>query len=421
MRHIARKRPGGQNPLPEAPPGVTVDNGLFVGSKGINIMWPYLGPTMNGANTAFNTNPFTNPSDFNTHVPPSTLTYLKEIGFDHIRLNVATNPWQEAVNAGDFNRVNYLFSILDEGINAIFASGLNILLDMHPAYYGPSRYQPPNLLSVAANNSAWLEYVEVVRQFSRYYASRAPSNRFALELFNEPTDAGSINGLWTTRQYPMWQAARAEMPYHTLVVTNDQWSSIDRLILLNPNDFDLRTQFAMHPYIPALFTTQGYPNGYNTWVKNLNYPPGSGGQTKAQVISAMTTAVNNDPAVSNKSATISAQTTEIGYYFDVPLNYSWMLGEFNKMLTWANQYGISTNRIWATEYGVTRTDVVTGITGAPQTSRERYISDVTDALDASGLRRSVFALDASDYGLTDDSGTNIGSIEAEFITGLNLS
>ncbi len=411
MKRIARRRPF-EVVITDPEP---VNLGPFAGTKGINIMWPFLGPTVvdpGNPSTTYQSNPFTNPSDFVTHVPQTRLNELKTLGFDHVRLNVAPGPWQEAIN--DPSRVEYLFTLLDPAVDSIIAAGLGCMIDLHPSYY--VIYQPTQILAGGTSGPLFTSYKQMLAAFANRYKTK-PTNKFMLELFNEPLHSSSISGLWSNYLKQMYDVVRPIMTTHTIGLTMENYSSINELVASNPSYYDSNTYWVVHPYIPAIFSIQGYNVGtYNKYVYGLEWPPNPA--QKASIITLMQNNVNADAGVSDKTAMIAAQRQEIDYYFDVPLNKTWVVSELNKVKTWCDTYGIAYGRIIANEYGVTRTN--SDYTGAPAASRVAWINDMSEALDAAGFKRSLFALDAPDYGITSGTGSTIGTIDSNIITATRL-
>lgn len=379
-------------------------------------MWPFLGPLVvnpNDPNTDYQTNPFTNPSAWSTHVTTAVLQKVIDGGFDHVRLPVAPGPWMDAVQDADETRIEYLFSLFDVAIDSCLAMGIKVMIDMHDAYY--VKNMPPELLAGGTSSAIWLRRVEVTRRFAARYSAK-PKNMLCLELFNEPLAASSITGNWTDYLASLYAVARSAMPNHTLLLTAENYSSVDQLVAFDPAPYDSNTLWVIHPYIPAIFAIQGYPfSSYNKYVYGLKFPPVPA--EKAATIAAMTANVNADASLTSgqKTATIASQTTELNFYFDVPLGSSWINGEFAKVITWCTAKGIPASRIVANEYGVTRDNV--DFSGAPTASRIAYLNAINPLLTARGFRKSVFSLDAIDYGITDGTGQNIGA----FLAGLNMT
>lgn len=381
------------------------------GQKGIAIMWPFLGPLVvdpNDPGTAYQTNPFTNPSSFTSHITPTVLAQIKAAGFDHVRLSVAPGPWIDAV--GDAARTDYLFVLFDVAVDTCLSAGLGVMIDLHDTYY--VKNMPPELLAGGTGSAIWQKRIQVTRAFASRYRSRPP-HLLTLELFNEPLPAGSISGEWKDYLWSLYQVARTEMPAHTLILSAENYSAIDQLTAFDPRPYGKNVMWAIHPYIPAIYAIQGYPqSSYNKYVYNLGWPPNPAAKTAA--IAAMTANVNADASLSagQKIATIASQTAELGYFFDVPLDAAWIASELDKLDAWQAAYGLAAGNIVANEFGVTRSNSGNngdGFTGAPDAGRPVYLDAMAAALDAKGFRRTVFALDAIDYGVTDGVGQSVGT------------
>lgn len=391
----------------------------FQGRHGIGVQWPFIGPQA--------TDPFSptstwaevpyaepNPSDFTVHCSADKLNEFRLNGFDHIRLGVHPGPWMEALGIGQ-ERLDYLFGMLDTAIDSVIASGLGVITDMHPTNYLIPAYYPTSCLDGAAQFAL---YDQVIGLFAQRYRNRA-QNRLALSLFNEPPAPNSFAGNWSTMQQQLYATARRWMSAHTLILTSTNYAHIDDLVATDPRGFNSNTLFDIHPYIPALAAIQGYtPSSYNRYVYGLNYPAGAEGQTKSSVIAAMTASVNADESLDaqQKLDTIAAQTQEIGFYFDVPLDRNWMNFELSKVDTWCSTYGIPRSRIICAEYGATRDN--DEFTGMPYTSRLRYYADMAGVIKLHGFRRTVFSADAKDYGITLASGDTIGQLDPAFMNAI---
>lgn len=381
----------------------------FTGQHGINIMYPFMAPLVvdpENPATTYRELVFDNPSGFPEHITEAVLGQIKQAGFDHIRLNVVPGPWMEAL--GNTPRLEYLFGLIDEALDLMMDSGLGVVIDLHATNYVLFRVN--DCLDGSVNFD---KYNTVVGMFADRYRTRSQS-RFALTLFNEPPAPTDFAGNWPAMQRTLYATARSKMTAHTIGLTSDTYASIDRMVLLDPRGFDPNTMFEIHPYLPALFAIQGYPlSNYNKYTFGLHYPPNPA--EKASAIASMTAQVNADGSLTSqqKSDMIASQTQELGYYFDVPLDRHWMQGELAKLNDWMASYGVARSRIYCGEYGVTRTNDM--FEGADLTSRVAYLSDLCRAIKLNGFRRNVFALDASDYGLTTGTGSDIGAFEPSLL------
>ncbi len=378
----------------------------FTGQHGINVMWPFMGPLVvdpENPGTTYRENVFDNPpGGWSAHITSGVLDQIKRAKFDHIRLNVVPGPWMEAL--GNSTRLEYLFGLIDTAVDQIIDSGLGVVIDLHATNY--VLFKVNDCLDGATNFS---KYNAVVGLFADRYRTRSQS-RLALALFNEPPAPTDFAGNWAAMQRTQYATARSKMTAHTIGLTSDTYASIDRMALLDPRGFDPNTMFEIHPYLPALFAIQGYPySSYNKYTFGLHYPPNP--TEKASAIAAMTAQVNADSSLTSqqKLDMIASQTQELGYYFDVPLDQTWMRTELDKLDPWMAAYDIRPNRIFCGEFGVTRTNEQ--FTGADRLSRAHYLSDLSSTIRSKGFRKNVFALDAIDYGITTGTGQDIGAFD----------
>ena len=382
----------------------------FSGINGINIMWPFMGPTVvnpNDPNTAYSANPFLNPSSWSDHVTSASLAALVARRFDFVRICVAPGPWIDAV--ADSNRIATLFSMLDVAVQTCLNAGLAVNIDMHDTYY--VKNTPPELLANGVSATLFQKRVTVTHLFAQHYATYSPT-RVALELFNEPIDPGSINGDWLGYLNALYAAARSAMPSHTLILSMENWSDVGHLMRANPASYDGNTLWVIHPYLPAIFTLQGHQGShFSKYVSGLNWPPVPSEQP--DVIARMMTAVSADGSLTDaqKMAQIQSTLTTIGWYYSLPENKARLGLYLDPVMNWCRSNGISPNRIIANEYGVTRDNVA--FRGTPVASRISWLNAMADLLNARGFRKAVFALDAIDFGITDATGSTIGTILPE--------
>lgn len=397
-----------------APPAATtsrVDTGqsvAFRGESGINIMWPFMGPTVvnpSDPNTAYSANPFLNPSSWSDHVSSAALAALVANGFDFVRICVAPGPWIDAV--ADSTRTTMLFGVLDVAVQSCLKAGLAVNIDLHDTYY--VKNTPRQLLANGTSGALFRKRVTVTHSFAQHYATSDPT-LVALELFNEPIDPGSINGDWLEYLNVLYAAARSGMPNHTLLLTMENWSDVGHLMRANPASYDANTLWVVHPYAPAIFTFQGYEGGTNLgkYVSGLDWPPVQ--SQRPDVIARMIAAVSADGSLTDAQKTAQIQSTRatIGWYYSLPENKARLGLDLAPVMDWCRTNGISPNRIIANEYGVTRDSHA--FRGAPTASRIAWLNAMAELLNARGVRKAVFALDAIDFGITDGTDNNIGTI-----------
>jgi endoglucanase len=397
-----------------APPAATTNrvgtgqSVTFRGVSGINIMWPFMGPTVvdpSDPNTAYSANPFLNPSSWSNHVSSAALAALVARGFDFVRICVAPGPWIDAV--ADSTRTTMLFGVLDVAVQSCLKAGLAVNIDMHDTYY--VKNTPRQLLASGASGELFRKRVTVTHSFAQHYATYDPT-LVALELFNEPIDPGSINGDWLEYLNALYAAARIAMPNHTLLLTMENWSDVGHLMRADPASYDANTLWVIHPYSPAIFTFQGYDGGTNfgKYVSRLDWPPVQ--SQRPDVIARMIAAVSADGSLTDaqKEAQIQSTRATIGWYYSLPENKARLGVDLDPVMNWCRATGISPHRIIANEYGVTRDN--RAFRGAPTASRVAWLNAMAELLNARGFRKAVFALDAIDFGITDGGDNTIGTI-----------
>lgn len=379
----------------------------FSGANGINIMWPFLGPTVvnpNDPNTAYSANPFLNPSSWSDHVPSASLAALVARGFDFVRICVAPGPWIDAV--ADRTRTAALFGMLDVAVAACLNAGLAVDIDLHDSDY--VKNTPAQLLAGGVSGALFQKRLTVTHSFAQHYATYNPA-RVALELFNEPIDPASINGDWLGYLNALYATARSAMPGHTVILSMENWSDVGHLMRANPASYDGNTLWAIHPYLPAIFALQGYKgSNFSRYVSSFNWPPVQSEQ--ADVIARMVAAVSADGSLTDaqRMAQIRSTRTTINWYYSLPENKARLGLYLDPVANWCRSNGISPNRIIASEFGVTRDNLA--FRGTPSASRVSWLNAMADLLNARGFRKAVFALDAIDFGITDGVGSTIGRI-----------
>ena len=379
----------------------------FSGTHGINIMWPFLGPTVvnpNDPNTAYSANPFLNPSSWSDHVPSASLAALVARGFDFVRICVAPGPWIDAV--ADRTSTATLFGMLDVAVAACLNAGLAVNIDMHDSDY--VKNTPAQLLASGVSGALFQKRLTVTHSFAQHYATYDPA-LVALELFNEPMDPASINGDWLGYLNALYATARSAMPGHTVILSMENWSDVGHLMRANPASYDGNTLWAIHPYLPAIFTLQGYKgSNFSKYVSSFNWPPVQSEQP--DVIARMVAAVSADGSMTDaqKMAQIRSTRTTIDWYYSLPEDKARLGLYLDPVSNWCRSNGISPDRIIASEFGVTRDNLA--FRGTPSASRISWFNAMADLLNARGFRKAVFALDAIDFGITDGVGSTIGTI-----------
>ncbi|HEV3469475.1 MAG TPA: cellulase family glycosylhydrolase [Pyrinomonadaceae bacterium] len=195
-----------------------------------------------------------------SHTTRRDITLIRELGFDHVRFTVEPAPlFDEAAPAR--LRPGHLRH-LDAALDMLLASGLAVILDIHPADEFKQRLKVDDPFAAA--------FVEFWRALARHVAGRDPERLF-LEILNEPLveDAGR----WMKIQARAAAAIREGAPRHTIVATGPRWSAVSELLRIEPLA-DPNVIYNFHFYEPHTFTHQGATWGADYWphLKGLPYP-----------------------------------------------------------------------------------------------------------------------------------------------------
>lgn len=187
---------------------------------------------------------------------------LKGVGLTHVRLVLAPSElWNLQAHRLDPKALTRL----KRATAMLVAGGLAVVLDAHAGM--DMEWTAPDPKRGRAE------------ELERFWAALAgelagtdPEWVF-FEVLNEPHGTVDDGSLWMGTQEKVVAAIRAAAPGHTIVVTGDDWGSIDGLVRMKPLT-DGNVVYSFHLYDPHLITHQGAPWGVEWWrhVRGLEYP-----------------------------------------------------------------------------------------------------------------------------------------------------
>jgi aryl-phospho-beta-D-glucosidase BglC (GH1 family) len=194
------------------------------------------------------------------HTTLRDIELIKSLGFDHVRFPVEPAPLFDEADPSVL-KPEYL-SRLDAALDMILASGLAVVLDLHPSDEFKLRLRTDDRF-VSALADFW-------RSLARHLAGRDPERLF-LEILNEPMVEDAYR--WMGIQARLAAAIRDGAPRHTIIAAGPRWSSVDQLLLIEPLA-DRNVVYNFHFYEPHTFTHQGATWGADYWpfIKNVPYP-----------------------------------------------------------------------------------------------------------------------------------------------------
>ncbi len=181
-----------------------------------------------------------NEGEWGYRIEEEHLRIIAAAGFDTIRVLI---DWHSHTETGAPYRVDPAYFVrIDEVIRQGFASGLNVIIDMHDYLdlYSTPRAHRDRTLAI------W-------RQIAERYADWPQELIF--EPVNEPRDALS-GAVWEALAADLVRTIRVSNPTRTIILGGDNWSSLAGLLRLRlPDDPYLVATF--HYYTPHEFTHQG--------------------------------------------------------------------------------------------------------------------------------------------------------------------
>lgn len=200
-------------------------------------------------------------SHLDTHTTAQDIALIKSMGFDHVRFPIEPAPLLANTPDPSILNTTYL-SYVDSALDTILATGLAVIIDIHPS----DEFK----LRMARDERSIEAFAKFWRAFASHLARRDPESVF-LEVINEPMVEDAYR--WYGIQGKLIAAIRAGAPNHTIIAAGHRWSGLSEMLFLEPYA-DPNIIYNFHYYEPFAFTHQGA-----TWAgpnlpfyKNVPYP-----------------------------------------------------------------------------------------------------------------------------------------------------
>lgn len=282
------------------------------------------------------------PAHLREHTTRRDIELIKSLGFDHVRFPVEPAPLFNETNPSELN-AEYLRH-LDDALDMLAASGLAVVLDLHPSDELKIKLRTDDR-AVAALADFW-------RSLARHVSARDPERLF-LEIMNEPMAEDPFR--WMGIQARVAAAIREGAPRHTIVATGPRWSSVDQLLLIEPVA-DRNVIYNFHFYEPHNFTHQGATWGADFWphLKNVPYP------SSPELVAPLLASIDNETA-----------RGALREYGEERWDAARVEREIARAAEWARVRNVP---LTCNEFGVYRAY-------SPPASRLRWIADVRSALE----------------------------------------
>lgn len=282
------------------------------------------------------------PAHLREHTTRRDIELIKSLGFDHVRFPVEPAPLFNEANPSQLN-AEYLRH-LDDALDMLAASGLAVVLDLHPSDELKIKLRTDDR-AVAALADFW-------RALARHVSARDPERLF-LEIMNEPMAEDPFR--WMGIQARVAAAIREGAPRHTIVATGPRWSSVEQLLLIEPVA-DRNVVYNFHFYEPHNFTHQGATWGADFWpyLKNVPYP------SSPELVAPLLASIDNETA-----------RGALREYGEERWDAARVEREIARAAEWARVRNVP---LTCNEFGVYRAY-------SPPASRLRWIADVRTALE----------------------------------------
>lgn len=194
-----------------------------------------------------------------THTTAPDIALIKSMGFDHVRFPIEPAPLLD--NTPAVLNATYL-QYVDTALDMILASGLAVVVDIHPSDEFKIR-----MLRDDRNSETFAQFW---RAFAAHLSKRDPERLF-LEVVNEPMVEDGDR--WHGIQAKLIASIRASAPRHTIIASGHRWSGLPEMLFLEPYA-DANIIYNFHFYEPFAFTHQGatWAGPHLPFYKNVPYP-----------------------------------------------------------------------------------------------------------------------------------------------------
>jgi aryl-phospho-beta-D-glucosidase BglC (GH1 family) len=281
-----------------------------------------------------------------TYITPADFKLVHDLGFDHVRLSIDPVPLIADKTTGALRPE--AIARLDETVKQITATGLVVVLDIHP--------EPAWVKMSESEGEGTAEFFAFWKSFAAHYAGTDPEKVY-FEVMNEPNGVDLYR--WAGEEAKAVATIRAQAPRHTIVVGGANWNGINGLQALEPFH-DSNLVYTFHDYNPMTFTHQGA-----TWVgeaaKSLHdVPYPSTPENVAPLVAELT----------NEQA-----KKELAWYGQQRWNIATMEKEIQVAVDWAKERHVP---LWCGEFGVF-------IEHSKPEDRDRWLTDMRKTLEKDGI------------------------------------
>jgi len=286
-----------------------------------------------------------------SYITPADFKLVHDLGFDHVRLSIDPVPLIADKTTGALRPE--AIARLDETVKQITATGLVVVLDIHPEAAWVKTSESPD--------AGTAEFFAFWKSFAAHFAGTDPEKVY-FEVMNEPNGVDLYR--WAGEQAKAVAIIRSQAPRHTIIVGGGNWDGISGLEALEPlRDNDI--VYTFHDYNPMTFTHQGA-----TWAGDAVKPlHGVPYPSTPENVAALVAELPD-----------GAAKKDLAWYGQQRWNITTMEKEIAVAVDWAKERHVP---LWCGEFGVF-------IDHSKPEDRDRWIADMRKTLEKDGIGWSMW-------------------------------
>lgn len=345
------------------------------------------------------------------------LAAVKASGFDFVRL-----PVDPAVFLSDKTTLlrDALYDDVLASARMINAAGLKVVVDLHIIPAGGNR--AIGTVEVTDDPAMFDRYLDMVRTMAGRLAGENPE-QMALELMNEPgfgCDAGDTT--WSDHLKRLHEAARAEAPKLSLVLSGGCSSNAEGLVAVDPGQFpDDNIIWTFHSYQPFLLTHQGasWAGDFIRYVTGIPYPPSALSKPELDaVLEAIRQRIRSEAPVMRRSGMLYYLDEEIAKLDTPEKLQAAVKAPFDQVDEWARRHGVEPETIFLGEFGMIRQEWGSDWV-MPAASRVAYIKEMIGLAESRGYSWAIWSY-SGPFGIVQAfSGETVGSEILDMVKALD--
>ncbi len=281
-----------------------------------------------------------------SYIKPADFKLVHDLGFDHVRLSIDPQPLIADAQQGTLRPE--AIARLDETVRQITATGLVVVLDIHP--------EGAFVKATETTLEGTQRFFAFWKSFAAHYAGTNPEQVY-FEVMNEPHEVDPYR--WAGEQARAVAVIRAQAPQHTIIATGEGYGGIDGLLELEPVR-DENVIYSFHDYEPMVFTHQGA-----TWAGDALKP--------LRGVPYPSTPENVAPLLA--TLTEADTQSQLADYGNKRWDQARMAARIGQAVAWAKARNVP---LWCGEFGVYKAF-------APAEGRYRWLADMRKTLEADGV------------------------------------